>query len=106
MSNIMIHTLMKSVEFVNNEFDNPSLNILSKFKQIEKRIILVNASEEAFCAKSDRIYDALYHNYCQFRLLRLKIDLEIIDSSLCLRINWIRYMANLKLLQRIMLPRP
>ena len=50
ISNIMIHTLMKSVEFIKNEYENPSLDILSKFKQIEKRIILVNASEEAFCA--------------------------------------------------------
>ena len=56
-------------------------HLMDDIKAIEKRIILYEATKVSYCAEFGLSPDHFYHVYCHYRLIRIKLDCSIFQSS-------------------------
>ena len=80
-------------------FQTRSDDILTRFKVIEQRVILYEASKRAYRNKIQKPFDMLYHTYCHFRVLQAKVDNIVISGAHMLNKLYKDYIENLRALQ-------
>ena len=70
------------------------INFMMKFKQVEKRSFLYEASNNS--SLQGKSYDALYHSYAHYQLVRTKINYQIFSATKTPKALLSDYMVNIK----------
>lgn len=66
--------------------------------------MLFEASKIEFCRAKNTHFDMLYHSFCHYRVLRLKLENKIVRQSFQMSMLFDEYEKNLEQLQLKMLP--